>query len=371
MSTLSPTRNKRVVAMRQDILAQIQCGALEPDAPVMSAAELAKRYTVSYPTAHRVLAELSDRGYLYRIQGKGTFVAPNSGDAAMFQKDQVALFMRSGGHLFSSLFKHLSQPLQDGGFLTLTMDTEAPSFVSAPERAFLNVLRMKPWAWVVDGAADFPFGVLKRQEHAVRHLVVVNNLYTELSLNADVVITDDERGGYLAMQHLLELGHRRVVMEVYGGAESGNIRWRPARLRLQGARKAMREANLPSDALTLLNPADKQVEAQFRACFSVAPAARPTAVLAAFDYRVRQMLVALREMGLRVPQDVSIMGYYNTPWCEMMDVALTSVSIKEAYIARLAVERILTRHQDERIPTVHMAVEPEVVRRASTAPVAR
>ncbi len=89
--------------------------------------------------------------------------------------------------------------------------------------------------------------------------------------------------------------------------------------------------------------------------------AHPTAVVVATDYWAIQLYEALTKIGLRVPDDVALVGYRNTPWCDMIDITLTSVSINEHLIADAVAEAIDADSPEER----HIAIPPRLVIRES------
>jgi DNA-binding LacI/PurR family transcriptional regulator len=94
---------------------------------------------------------------------------------------------------------------------------------------------------------------------------------------------------------------------------------------------------------------------------------RPTAVFASSDFRAAAVFEAARRAGLRIPQDLAVVGYYNTPWCHMLPVPLTSVDLRVDELARRAVAALneTTRNSTEVGP-----VQPALIERASSPPFA-
>ena len=80
------------------------------------------------------------------------------------------------------------------------------------------------------------------------------------------------------------------------------------------------------------------------------PATRPTAIFALGDFRLVVARQVIEAAGSKVPKDLALVGFYNTPHSEHFTVPLTSVSIREDELARLSAERIVARDgQRERI----------------------
>jgi DNA-binding LacI/PurR family transcriptional regulator len=92
-----------------------------------------------------------------------------------------------------------------------------------------------------------------------------------------------------------------------------------------------------------------------------------TAVFAANDVMALGALSELAERGLRVPEDVSVIGYDDTPVAAMRYVGLTSIDDRSVEIGRGAGERLLARIADPRIAATELLVEPRLVARRTTA----
>jgi LacI family transcriptional regulator len=179
------------------------------------------------------------------------------------------------------------------------------------------------------------------------------------------VDADNERGGYLAGQHLLALGHRRIAM-VTGRADLMS-----AQLREQGFRTALLQAPVSCDAVDFAEGGyDPELAAKVAHDLLSRPRGqRPTAVFAANDATALATIDVARELGLRVPDDLSVIGFDNVPDAAMSDPGLTTIEqpIREMgrQAARILVERL---HSTAPAPTgVHVRLDTRLVARASTA----
>lgn len=150
------------------------------------------------------------------------------------------------------------------------------------------------------------------------------------------VDSDSLRGAQLATGHLLELGHRRIA-HVIGIADHGASRWR-----LAGYREAMAAAGLPEDPALVVQGAftfGSGVEAA-RQLFSLAE--RPTAVFAANDDMATGVMWAAGEYGLKVPHDLSVCGFDDTPLSRQLWPALTTVQQPSREMGKIAAEQLLS-----------------------------
>jgi DNA-binding LacI/PurR family transcriptional regulator len=176
---------------------------------------------------------------------------------------------------------------------------------------------------------------------------------------ADVVAADDRLGARLATQHLLDLGHRLIGhLTGAGGA---------ARLRREGFEAAMRAAGAPPGVVTG-SGATTEEDGYLAALRLLDREPRSTAVLAANDTMAMGAVAAARERGLRVPEDLSVIGYDDSPVASTHLLRLTTVDGRNAEVGALAAERLVSRAFGAAVPERTVLLTPELVRRGSCAP---
>jgi LacI family transcriptional regulator len=177
------------------------------------------------------------------------------------------------------------------------------------------------------------------------------------------VSVDDELGGRLAVEHLLDLGHERIAF-VGGPERIGQVRDRHA-----GARAAMVAAGRSPDDLVVVATEGLTVAEGLAAGERLAGMprrTRPTAAFCANDLLALGLLQRAISLGLRVPDDLAIVGYDDIDFAAAAAVPLTSVRQPRRALGRAAAELLLEEASDERHVHQHVQFTPDLVARAST-----
>lgn len=183
-------------------------------------------------------------------------------------------------------------------------------------------------------------------------------------VDGDFIEADHERGGYLATRYLIELGHKQIA------CVTGPMHLVPSRDRVAGYRRALQEAALAFRSEFLIH-SDFTSEGGFNAFQHLLQLPqRPSAIFAGNDLMAFGGMCAANEAGVRVPEDLSVIGYddialasYSTP--RLTTMAQPKYEMGET-IARVLVERIRGGHQ----PFRREMFTPVLVERQSTAAVA-
>ena len=180
----------------------------------------------------------------------------------------------------------------------------------------------------------------------------------------DYIELDDYKGGYLAGEHLADQGFTRI------GVIRPSIVTKVSLRRLQGLKDALKDKNVALDEdLMLTGTSEKHAgfteEAGFEAIYEFQKLGEmPEAIFCTNDTQAIGAINALNKLGMRVPDDLAIMGYDNIKLSKYLD--LTSVDQKMYNIGATAMEQLATRIKDREAPLMQKTIEPTLVVRDST-----
>ncbi len=174
------------------------------------------------------------------------------------------------------------------------------------------------------------------------------------------VDSDNLRGAQLATGHLLSLGHRRIAM-LTGRPDLESAQWRE-----RGYRDAMRAAGAAVDeSLIRCCDYDPEVSLEQARLLLTAPDP-PTAVFAANDMSAIATIEVATELGLRVPADLSVVGFDNIPESALCAPPLTTVEQPIRKMGERSIELLLSLIRGEKPPVTHITLATNLVVRQST-----
>ena len=187
-------------------------------------------------------------------------------------------------------------------------------------------------------------------------IVIVGRHLTELA--GRCIYLDNEKGGCLATQHLIDEGHRHIAHI------SGPLAMKDSRDRLNGYRHALEAAGLYFDESYVLEANFTEEGGQHAAQRLLERGLDLTAIFAANDQMAAGVLHTLRENGLDVPSDISLVGYDDVFIARYLYPALTTIQQPLREMGRAAAQLALAA-LDKKETEVRRKFEPELVRRQS------
>jgi len=345
----------------QDISEKVDYGSLGFGAKLPSTHEMAKTYGIAYPTAHKAIRQLVDKGYLRRHQGEGTYVAKN----VKPKTRKVALAIRTKGHLFGKVAQEILDMLQEHDYITEVV----PLGEHTVTLSAINHLRR-----VIDGN---PYVIISEYNDDPKYIDLIKEaLSAKLSvlwflcdnspgkLDGHVFSHDTYKGFYKIGSHLAGLGHKRIgvfAIEEFFSQDHPCAR----------AMATLKKEHCDLEFVPIRGnqgfdvPYDEQMHCVKEVLCDIN---RPTAVMCSVDVRAKFVVDWARELGLRVPEDLSVTGFFDTPWAHSYNLTTVNVCVDKIVAG---VVYMLNSLEDEVYKQMkhHIIIEPELVIRSSTGPV--
>ena len=180
--------------------------------------------------------------------------------------------------------------------------------------------------------------------------------------NVTVVDVDNVDGGRLATQHLIDLDHRQI------GMISGPHVYKAVGDRINGYEVALETAEIPFNS-DLIVETDWSYEGGYRATQELlAREVEFTAIFAHSDEIAIGVMQALRDAGLTIPDDVSVVGYNNNPVTAYLNPALTTIQQQMRELGVLGMQLLLRAIKGEKLEKSEYLVGVELIERESTKP---
>jgi LacI family transcriptional regulator len=262
---------------------------------------------------------------------------------------------------FPLMLRGIQDRLEVVGYTALIVSTDSDA---VRERRNFDALRARQ----VDG---FIFATARRKDQLVEQasaagvpLVLMNRTVADRRLAVDAVITDDQLGIALAVDHLVGLGHTAIAHV------AGPTQTTPGHGRREGFGAALRRHRLTvPPELVQMAPSFTEPAGYAAATELFASGADITAIVAANDLLALGCYTVLAERGLRCPEDISIVGFNDMPFADRFAPPLTTLHVPHHKLGSIAAELLLaqmTAGLDGHQPQV-VVVEPSLVIRGSTA----
>ena len=289
-----------------------------------------------------------------------------------YRSNQMAVQLRTGSSrtlmvlvsditnaFYAEFFKGIEDYARTRGYNLLIGDTSQDAQNEQDYFGMLSANKADGLLWNVDATpAELSQGGIT--DLLGGHPLVLCNHNADIE--APTVRIDNDLGGRMVAEHLLGLGHRQIA-EVTGPLENDSIRRRH-----DGFSAAL------SDAGLRIKP-DWQfggglgIEAGQSAARGIAAlGARPTAVFAHNDATAIGLLHSLPKMGLRVPDDISVVGYDDMPYACAMTPELTSVRLPRRRWGAAAANMLISVLEGDETGTPEISIPPEFRPRDSSAP---
>jgi DNA-binding LacI/PurR family transcriptional regulator/ribosomal protein S25 len=326
--------------------------------------DVCRRYMVSPPVARTVLAEMTKRGLIRRVTGRGTYIESHAGIVQRDNPFRIAVFSALGNWFphavaVGTIERYLRQHRYD---LTVYDNDHAKSpdinrIAMMIDGAFSRVDGVI-WISAFSGEQAETPALIRRRANKI---VFVNLRFTDRG--ATSVMRDDRAGMFALAEHLIRLGHRRLS---YIGGPAERLISRERYSGFCDALKAHGLATNPSWQLPFQPDISYEIGYRMMDKLLNLPE-RPTACLCIADNVAQGALAKLKENGVRVPEDMALTGFDNSE-NPLLPSFLTTADLAFDEIGGLAAMHLVNQLHGRTRPGALVFMPCPLVVRSSTSP---
>ncbi len=244
---------------------------------------------------------------------------------------------------------------QHGYSLVLCNSDEDPE----KEKLYINVMRSEDVAGVILASAS---EANPQVDDLIAHNIPIVAIDRQIDdRQIDSVLATNIEGARAAVAHLIELGHRCI------GYIGLPLTRTPGKERYEGYQRALSDHRLPvsSDYVRLADAKQPGGYASTRDLLKQQPCV--TALFVANNLMTLGALDAIRERGLKIPDDISIIGFDDMPWANLLQPPLTAIAQPTYELGQRAAELLLGRLKERNKPVTHEHLETRLIVRGSTS----
>lgn len=363
------------------LIERIEQNVLRPGDQIPTEQELSVAFGVSRITAVRAVKELETRGLVSRTKGRGSFVRSHGSwveDSGQRKFPIVSLMLPFHEMLALGVLLGVEQVVRERGFHTSLRNSTASV---DHEREILTSDPINGVAGMIVYPCSSVRNVGALSSLVVRRFPLVLIDRRVRGIETPFVSVDNEQGAYLAVKHLLDLGHRRVAFYADDAVsiDSEADRFRGYCRALLEYRVAIRD-DLIFDRFA--DTGGGSLGGVLPEPFSLVPSETtrrivdtilslkepPTAIVAVNDAAAVGVIRSALDRGVSVPGDLSVVGFDNLAFTEHVEVPITTIEQPFRRIGERAARMLLRRIDHPSEPFESEILEPKLIVRASTGP---
>jgi len=346
MTSRPPKYHEIKETIKQGILS----GQWSEGVTIYSEREICEKFGVSRTTAIRVLNELQKENFVRREKGRGNILISSDEKKVT---NTVCLMLRTERHFYAPFLHQLLRYFELTHYQLLIFPFGPFSEKKTLQKKWEMVLKARPGAYVINAQKEAPLFLLDNEVKNTASIIFTLNYEHAEKIPAAYVLTDYEKGGLMTANYADSCGYENILCYTNPLDKSNTgqtARIDAIRSFCKRRRKSFaileREKNLQYD----YNP---EMIAD-----TLEKIGKNVAVLCDYDARCEVFLNAARKHGWRVPEDLGVIGYFNTPTSQAYGI--TSVDVHSDEIARTTVE-VLQKGTNNTV-----LIAPSIVERSTT-----
>lgn len=355
---------KKYQLLKQEIKSWILSGKLRPNEKLMTELDLSTHFSISRQTVRQAIGELENEGLLYRIQGSGTFVKEWVKPLESDNRNIGIITTFTNNYIFPDILHGIKNVLSDANYGIYFASSDN---IQNKERVSLENLMTKPLSGLIiePTFSALPSSnlvyYLTLEERGIPY-VMTNSGYPQLP--APTITLNDEKGAFLAVEHLVELGHTRIAGIFNSNTQQGINR-------MKGYIRGLKQFKLPvyNHLIASYKYDDLHVSPSqsFREMWKRPIGERPSALVCYNDELTILLLDTFRSMGLSIPAELSIVSFDDSAFATATEVKLTSIAHPKEELGRRAAELLISMIEQGNTQADDVIFDPQLIIRQSTA----
>lgn len=358
---MQDSEKPKYLILKETLIDKIKNRQLNTGDKIMSENELSTQYAISRHTVRQALAELVNEGWLYKLQGKGTFVNSNTGDVKD-RKTVAIMISYLNDYIFPSIISGMNNVLSPLGVNILLFCTD--NQYSREKQSLESILSQKIDALIVEptkGAFTNP-NLEYYRELQKKGIPILFIHASCKELEASYIVQDDVLCGITATRHLLNLGHTSI-----GGIFKSD--YEQGLLRHSGFVQAQLEAGISVNEkntvwFEVFEELDDSKTNAYKAVLRLIRSC--TAMVCYNDQIAQKVLEICRNNNIAVPDRLSIVSFDDSQMAVASEVKLTTISHPKEKLGEEAARAILDII-DKRADRVMNVMKSELIIRESTS----
>lgn len=313
---------------------------------------------VSTETRDKILQIASEHGYMTR-----SFIKPNPQqqvDSKLLRlvactNDQIVTEHYESLPFFMELIGDINKQISSKGYSLIISSVDSEDL----ENEITKLEKNQKSAGILLLGTNLNSEQIELISNIQPNLVVLDTCFETLAVN--FVAINNVYGAYQAGKYLIDLGHKKI------GYIESKARIYNFDMRKKGFSQAMEEHNLEVNEHNhfSISPTILTSQKAFKDLIEHRKDQLPTAFFCEADYMAISVIKSLTELGIKVPEDVSVIGFDNIFESQVITPELTTIHVKKESLALLAVEKLITDIHCEKPDKSKLFIDTEIVVRNS------
>lgn len=317
---------------------------------------------LSITTVSRVL---NGKAKQYRISEKSQTKIKAAAEKLNYVPNQFAANLRSGksktialvlpsinNPFFAHIASEINLQLYEHGYMTILTDCDENGDI---EFKTLKKLISQNIEGLLIAPSSNEYKEIENLHKGGLPVVCIDRYFDGLDI--PYVATDNYNAAFSASKELISNGHKNIV------CIQGNRKSTPNQQRINGFKDALAEAKI--DNVSIMGDAFSFQNGYIETMMLLKGNSRPTAIFALSNTIALGCMKALKEENVKIPEDISLIAFDNSPYFDFLETPLTSIQQPVEDISRIAVKLLMAKINEEELQSSQILLKPELIRRDS------